>query len=109
MRNGFCTLDLGNQTGLVFVRLACHIGELTGHFHVGGVFWKAHGHIVGLKAHRRFDVFHIFGSQCRRGKSTTLLVDAFVVGQLSADFDDGVHLFALHRFDRQHDQAVVEQ
>ena len=109
MRNGFCTLDLGNQAWLVFVGLARHIGELTRHFHIGGIFWKTHRHIVGLKAHRRFDVFHVFGSQCRRGQSAALFVDAFVVGQLSADFDDGVHLLALHRFNRQHNQPVVEQ
>ncbi len=93
----------------MFVGLARHIGELTRHFHIGGIFWKTHRHIVGLKAHRRFDVFHVFGSQCRRSQSAALFVDAFVVGQLSADFDDGVHLLALHRFNRQHNQTIVEQ
>ena len=92
----------------MFVGLARHIGELTRHFHIGGIFWKTHSDIVGLKAHRGFDVFHVFGRQCWCSQAAALFVDAFVVRQLTTNFDDGVHLFTLHCFDRQHNQAVIE-
>ena len=92
----------------MFVGLARHVSELTCHFHISGVFRKTHRHIVSLKAHRGFDVFHVFGGQRRCSQSAALFIDAFVVGQLTAYFDDGVHLFTLHRLDRQHNQAIVK-
>ena len=107
--NGFSAFDLRNQTRLVFERRCCHVAELARHLHVGGVFRKAHRHIVGLKTHGGADVFHVFGSQSWRGQSAALFVDALVVGQLAAQLDGGVHLFTAHQVDGQHNQAVVEQ
>ena len=79
------------------VELSCgHIGKLTRHFHVGGIFRKAHSQVVGLKAHGRFDVFHVLGGEGWRSEAATLFVDAFVVGQFTAQFDGGVDFFALH-------------
>ena len=40
--NGFCTFNFGNQAWLVVVFGSSHIGQLTGHFHVGGIFGKTH-------------------------------------------------------------------
>ena len=109
MGNGFKALDLGNQPRLVLKGLCRHIAELARHFHVGGIFGKAHGHIVSLKRHGGFDVFHVFGGQRRGGQSAALLVDAFVIGQLAAHFHRGVHLLAFDGVNSQHNQAVVQQ
>ena len=107
--NGFGALDLGDQAGLVFVRRGGHVAQLARHFHVGGVFRKADGDVIGLKAHRRLDVFHVLGGQRGRGQAAALLVDALVVRQLAAELDGGVDFLAAHRIDGQDDQAVVEQ
>ena len=109
MRNRLGTFDLGDQAGLVAPWRARHIAQLTRHFHVGRVLRKAHGHVVGLKAHRGLDVFHVLGGERRRRQAAALLVDALVVGQLAAEFDGGVHFFAQHRIDGEHDQTVIEQ
>ena len=93
----------------MLVRRGGHVAQLARHFHVGGIFRKAHGHVVGLKTHRRLDVVHILGRQRRRGQPAALLVDTLVVGQLAAELDGGVDFLAAHRIDGQHDQAVVEQ
>ena len=94
--NGFGTLNFGNQSRLVIEFGCSHIGQLTGHFHVGCVFRKADGNVVRLKAHRCFDVFHVFAGQGWRCQAATLFVNAFVVGQLATQFDGGIDLFALH-------------
>ena len=109
MRNGFKPLDLGDQTRFVFERFSGHVAQLARHFHVGGVFRKADSHIVGLEGHGGFDVFHVFAGERRCGQAAALFVDPFVVGQLAAHLHRGVHLFALHLVDRQHNQTVVEQ
>ena len=76
----FCTLNLGDQTGLVVVFGSGHIAQLARHFHIGRVFGKAHRHIVRLEAHRGTNVIHVFGGQRGRSQSTALFVDALVVG-----------------------------
>ncbi len=73
-----------------------HIAELTCHFHVGGALRKAHGHVVSLEAHRGANVFHVLAGQGRGSQTATLLVDALVIGQLTAELDRGVHRFAAH-------------
>ena len=109
VRNGLGALDLGDQARLVAVFGSGHVAQLTRHFHVGRVLGKAHRHVVGLKAHGRADVFHVLGREGGSREPTTLLIDALVVGQLTAQLDGGVHLFAAHRIHREHDQTVVEQ
>ena len=106
--DGFCSLNFGNQPGLVVELSRGHIGQLAGHFHVGGIFGEAHGHIVGLKTHGRFDVFHVLGGEGWRSEAAALFVDALVVGQLTTQFDGGVDFFALHRIDGEHNQTIVE-
>ena len=108
-RDGFCTLNFGNQGRLVVVFGSRHIGQLTGHFHVGGIFRKTHGQIVGLKAHRCFDVFHVLGRQGGCREAPALFVNAFVVGQLTAQLDRGVDHFAMNRINGEHNQAIVQQ
>ncbi len=105
--DGFCTFNFGNQAWLVVVLGSRHIGQLTRHFHVGGIFGKTHRQIVSLKAHGRFDVFHVLGSQGRRSEAATLFVNAFVVGQLTTQLHGGIDLFALHRVNGEHNQAIV--
>ena len=107
--NRLGAFDFGNQAGLVVVLGGCHIAELARHFHVGGAFRKAHGHIVGLKGHGGADVVHVFGSQRGRGEAAALLVNAFVVRQLTAQLDGGVYLLTHHRIHGDDDQAVVQQ
>ncbi|MDT4841234.1 hypothetical protein FQZ97_750790 [compost metagenome] len=109
LRNGFGALDLGDHAGLVAVLGGRHVAQLARHFHVGGVLGEAHGHVVGLEAHRGLDVFHVLGRQRGRREAAALLVDALVVRQLAAELDGGVHRFALDAVDREHDQAVVQQ
>ena len=109
VRNGLGPLDLGNQPRLVPVFGGRHVAQLARHFHVGGIFRKAHGHIVGLETHGGLDVVHVLAGQRRRSQPAALLVDALVVGQLAAELDRRVDLLAAHRLHGQHDQAVVEQ
>ena len=109
LRDGLCALDFGDQTRLVVEGRCGHIAQLACHFHVGGVFGKAHRHIVRLKTHGGADVVHVFGRQRRRSQAATLFVDAFVVGQLATELDGGVHLLTHHRVHRDHNQTVIEQ
>ena len=90
-------------------RAARHIGQLARHFHIGGTFGKAHGQIIGLKAHGGFDVVHVFGGERRRRQATAFFIDTFVVGEFAAYGDAGVYLLADHFFDRHHNQAIIEQ
>ena len=64
MRDGLKAFDFGDQARVVFVRFGRDVAKLSGHFHVGGVFWKADRHIVGLERHGGFDIFHVFAGQC---------------------------------------------
>ena len=107
--NGFGALDFCNQCRLVLVRCSSHIAELARHLHVGSVLREAHGNIVSLESHRRFDVFHVLACQRRSSQATALLVDALVVGQHAALLDGGLHDLAAHSVHHQHDQAVIEQ
>ena len=109
MRNGFKAFDFGDQPWFVFVGLGRNIAQLAGHFHVGGIFWKADGHVVGLERHGGFDVFHVFAGQRRCGQPAALFVDALVVGEFAAHLHHGVHLFAFDFAHGQHDQPIVEQ
>ena len=108
-RNRLDALDLRNQPGPVALTLARHVGKLARHFHVGGILRKTHGQVFGVKTHRRLDVFHVLGGQRRRREAATCPVDALVVRQLATGHDGGVNLLALHRIDRELEQAVVEQ
>ena len=109
VRNRFRALDFRNQAWLVFVLRCGHVAELARHFHIGGVFRKAHRHVVGLKAHRGLDVVHVLGREGRCSQAAALFVDALVVGQLTAKLDGGDDFFAENGIYRQHDQAVIEQ
>ncbi len=108
-RNRLDPLDLGDERGLVVVGLAGDVGELPRQLHVGGVFGKGHGQIVGLEGHRGANVLHVLGGEGRGRQTAALLVDALVVRQLAADGDDGVDLFPAHSLDGEHDETVVEQ
>ncbi len=93
----------------MFVLRGSDVAQLACHLHVSGVFWKTHGDIVGLEVHRGADIVHVLGGQCGSRQATALFVDAFVVRQLAANTHGGVDCFAAHRFNSQHDQAVIEQ
>ena len=83
--------------------------QRAGLFHIGRVFGKAHGHIVHTQRHGGADVLHVFVGESRCCESAALFVDAFVVGQLTAQHHLGVHRSALHAGHGQHNQAIVEQ
>ena len=107
--NRLGAFNFGDHTGLVPKLRTSHIAQLTGHFHVGGIFRKADRHVIGLKAHGRLDIVHVLAGQGGSGQTATLLVDAFVVGQLATGLHGGVNLLTFDRVHGQNNQAIVQE
>ena len=62
-----------------------------------------------MEAHGCADVVHVLGREGSSRQAAALFVDALVVGQFTAQLDNGVHLLALDGGHCEDNQAIVEQ
>ena len=68
---------------------------------------EGYGQIVDANFNGGFEVFLVFLSQRRSRKTTALLIDAFMVGELTADHHGGMYLLAVNTGHIQHQTSVI--
>ena len=111
--NGLGALNFRNQTdrfadvALQFVGIG--VQQLARIFHVSAGAREGHGDIVDAQLNSCLHVGFIFFRQRRCGQTATLLVDAFVVGQLAAHKHFTVHFRRCNTGHFEHQTTVVEQ
>ena len=83
-------LDLCDQ----FRFAASGIQNRASGLHIVRAFRERDGEVVAINLHRRFDVGHVFGGERGSGQPAAQTINAFVVGQLTAQLHDGENLVA---------------
>ena len=100
----FGALDLRHQQ-----RVAAGLAhQIAGPFHVGAGARKRNAEVIRLQLGGGLDVLLVFVGQRRGGQAAALAIDALVVRQRTAHFNDAVDARAFHRCHAQHDASIVE-